>query len=198
MLSQRNYVGSCIIRVLCFLKRFEAPAVASIPLAEAFKAIMKKGQQPPNSHVLLFSVLRSWFWFLKFALHRFFSALDPWQLPISLAQAISTTTASGALLPTVWWSHLSSAIKRVCTNVPLYILCHLPHPGFQLLLKTSQPFFLSYQATHGCIWFCSTQFLHAQKVCKLFTPSNSLILLEATYHEGFHIRAAALCWRGLF
>lgn len=84
---------------------------------------------------------------LIFKVLLYFSALEPWQLPISLPQAISTTTASGALLPVVWWSQLSSATKWVRTNIPLYILCHLPHTGFQLLFLTSS-FFLSYQAPH--------------------------------------------------
>lgn len=53
-------MGSCIVQVVCFLKMFEAPAVVCIPLVEAFKAIMEEGQQHPSSHVLLFSVLRSW------------------------------------------------------------------------------------------------------------------------------------------
>lgn len=97
--------------------------------------------------------------FESFASHTFFALLDPWQLPLSLPIAISTANASGALLPMLWWNQLSSAMKRVCTNIPLYVLCHLPQTGFQLLFKTSQSFFffffseLSSTAWTHLIWF---------------------------------------------
>lgn len=145
--------------VPCFLKGLKPQQYPPYLRQRYLKQSWKKGSSCQVHTSFCYLGWGHGFDFESFASHTFFALLDPWQLPLSLPIAISTANTSGALLPMLWWNQLSSAMKRVCTNIPLYVLCHLPQTGFQLLFKTSQSFFfffLSYQAPHGRILFGST------------------------------------------